>query len=285
MGMSTSGLGQLRPVPLREIWRHEAHDFTPWLADNLDRLAGAVQAGPLKLIGTEQSVGPFSIDILAETIDGEVVVIENQLEASDHRHLGQIVTYASGVGASIVVWVLERLQEEHRAAVDWLNEHTDERTSFFAIEVGVVKIGDSAPAPVFDVVARPNDWQKRARSRAATTNWRGWDVLAVAMQAVPVGRWVSISDLAEVVGTTPGWVGRRLATNVDQYQGQLHRMANADGSPWQHYRATPGQISGDPAMARQLLESEGVEYLDRCASPSHQLTLDELQTLIADTQT
>ena len=285
MGANTLGLGRLQPVPLREVWRHEAHDFTPWLANNLDRLAVSVQAGPLKLIGTEESVGPFSIDILAETIDGEIVVIENQLEVSDHRHLGQIVTYASGVGASIVIWVLERLQEEHRAAIGWLNEHTDERTSFFAVEVGVVKIGDSIPAPVFDVVARPNDWQKRARSRASATNWRGWEMLEAALHAVPVGQWVSIGDLAKIVGTTAGWIGRRLATNIDQYLGTLHRMANADGSPWQHYRSAPEQTEGDPNMARRLLESEGVDFVDGVASPNDQVTLDELQALLADAQT
>jgi len=155
-------VGRLEPVDLREIWKHEALAFTPWLAQNLDRLPDALGV-PLSLEAVEHSVGPFSLDILATTSDDRKVIIENQLEPSDHRHLGQCLTYAAGVGASVIVWVLPRLQAEHRAALDWLNEHTDEGIQFFGVEVSAVRIGESLPAPVFAVEARPNDWQKIAR--------------------------------------------------------------------------------------------------------------------------
>ena len=164
----------------------------------------ALALGPLTLVKTEYPVGPFFIDVLAETVDGEKVVIENQLERSDHTHLGQILTYAAGVNASTVVWVLPELQNEHRAVLDWLNERTDEDVNFFGVVVEVVKIGNSLPAPVFRVEARPNDWQKRVRSGSSgsAVRWKGWERGYEALAAVPAGHWTSIHDLAEIVGTT-----------------------------------------------------------------------------------
>jgi hypothetical protein len=204
-------VGRLEPVDLREIWKHEALAFTPWLAQNLDRLSDALGV-PLSLEAVEHSVGPFSLDILATTSDDRKVIIENQLEPSDHRHLGQCLTYAAGVGASVIVWVLPRLQAEHRAALDWLNEHTDEGIQFFGVEVSAVRIGESLPAPVFAVEARPNDWQKIARAgtfaSTSNPNWRGWEAGHRMLEKVPPGRWTSIHDVAKVVGTSPGWGGR-----------------------------------------------------------------------------
>jgi hypothetical protein len=183
-------VGRLEPVDLRDIWKHEALAFTPWLAQNLDRLSDALGV-LLTLEAVEHSVGPFSLDILATTPDDRKVIIENQLEPSDHGHLGQCLTYAAGVGASVVVWVLPRLHAEHRAALDWLNEHTDEGIQFFGVEVSAVRIGDSLPAPIFAVEARPNDWQKMARAGTSAStsnpNWRGWDAGYRALENVPPG--------------------------------------------------------------------------------------------------
>ncbi|MBA2769988.1 MAG: hypothetical protein H0U35_12855 [Sporichthyaceae bacterium] len=157
------------------------------------------------------------IDILAETLTGERLIIENQLEMSDHGHLGQISTYAAGVGASIIVWVLPQLREEHRAALDWLNENTIDSLRFFGVEVSLVQIGNSPAAPMFAVEARPNGWQKRVRSRSSGggaamggTSTGGWQWLCDALAAVPSGRWTSYSDLAELGGTTSAWVGRHV---------------------------------------------------------------------------
>ncbi len=157
-------LGSLTPVDLRTIWPDEARDFTPWLAAHLDRLGDALDVGGLTLVEQEMSVGAFSLDILAESGTGARIAIENQLASSDHTHLGQCLTYAAGIGASAVVWITPQLREEHRAALDWLNEHTDASVHFFGVEVSAVRIGDSNPAPVFTVVCRPNDWQATAKA-------------------------------------------------------------------------------------------------------------------------
>lgn len=162
-------LGTLSEIEdLRSVWRDEAKDFTPWLADdeNIGILSDALGLD-LAVEERESSVGSFSADILATDIQsGGTVVIENQLEETDHRHLGQIITYASGKGASVVVWIVKRAREEHRSAVEWLNEHTDDGLSFFLCELKLYRIGASDMAPMFDVVERPNGWA-REQHRAA----------------------------------------------------------------------------------------------------------------------
>jgi hypothetical protein len=153
-------IGRIQEVGLRSVWPDESRDFTPWLVDNLDVLAIELGLGPLTAKQREFPVGSYSLDILAEDASGRLVAIENQLEWSDHRHLGQCLTYASGTGARAVVWVVSRFNEEHRSALDWLNQHTETDIHFFGVEVGAVRIGDSLPAPLFRVVARPNDWER-----------------------------------------------------------------------------------------------------------------------------
>lgn len=155
-----SAIGRLVDTRPREAWADEAQDFTPWLAENLDQL-GEVVGLTLEAEGTEIAVGPFAADILAKDLEGDLVLIENQLERTDHRHMGQIMTYLAGVGATKVIWIATEFREEHLSAINWLNEHTVDPFAFFAIRLRVVRIGDSPPAPIFDVVARPNEWERR----------------------------------------------------------------------------------------------------------------------------
>jgi hypothetical protein len=158
--------GRLEVVHLREAWQHEALKFTPWLATNLDRLSDALGV-PLELVRAEAPVTSFSADILARNPDDDsIVLIENQLEESDHGHLGQIMTYLAGLSAKIVVWIAPKFRDAHRSAIQWLNENTSEPFAFFAVEVRVVRIGNSRMAPVFDVVERPNGWQRSVQERA-----------------------------------------------------------------------------------------------------------------------
>ena len=136
-------LAELKDVAPRAVWEHEARDFTPWLAENLERLSQAIGI-PLELEGTEVQVEQFAADIVAvDPEDGSRVLIENQLAASDHDHLGKILTYLAGVQAQTVVWVAPRFEEAHRSAVRWLNDHTVEPFAFFAVRVRVVQIADS----------------------------------------------------------------------------------------------------------------------------------------------
>lgn len=165
-------LSKLERVPLREAWKHEASDFTPWLAqtENLNMLADALGLGDLELVATEHWVGEFKLDILCT--DGvDQVIIENQLDKTNHSHLGQIITYAAGIGAKKVIWIAESFRQEHVAAFQFLNQNTTEDLNFFAVEVELWRIDDSPLAPNFEVVVKPNEWAKvgREQAKAAAT--------------------------------------------------------------------------------------------------------------------
>ncbi len=166
MSMKRS-LSKLERVPLREAWKHEASDFTPWLAenDNLNALADALGLSELVHVATEHWVGDFKLDILCTDGDDQVI-IENQLDKTNHSHLGQLIAYAAGVGAKKVIWVAESFRPEHAAALEFLNGNTTDELSFFAIEVELWRIGDSPLAPKFEVVVKPNDWVKSGREQA-----------------------------------------------------------------------------------------------------------------------
>ena len=167
--MSDIRFASLTDVAVRDAWAHEAHKFTPWLAENLDRLASVIGV-PLELTGTEMQVGPFSADILARNpTDDSVVLIENQLESSDHTHLGQIMTYLAGLQAQTMVWVAPTFREEHLSAIRWLNEHTVDPFAFFAVRLRVVRIADSPFAPLFEVIERPNNWDRRVAEKRRET--------------------------------------------------------------------------------------------------------------------
>ena len=162
--MSDVELSRLVHVDLREAWQDEAAHFTPWLAEqeNLELLGDALGIG-LELEATEQGVGPFAADILCkEPMRDQWVLIENQLEQTDHTHLGQIITYAAGLNAVTVIWIARKFVEQHRAALDWLNEITAEGTDFFGVEVELWRIGESsAVAPKFNIISKPNAWSKQ----------------------------------------------------------------------------------------------------------------------------
>lgn len=156
--------GELRGVPVRQIWPNEAHDFTDWLAKNISRLGDAIGM-ELELVRAESEVGDFSLDILAKDLGtGRHVVIENQYSSTNHDHLGKLLTYASGHDAAAAIWIAEKVRDEHRAALEWLNLHTDVNTHFFAVTVEVFRIDESRPAFEFKPVVLPNEWQRQARS-------------------------------------------------------------------------------------------------------------------------
>lgn len=160
-------VGRLIDISPREVWPNEARNFTPWLAENLDRLADAIGVRKLELEGTEVAVENYSADILAmNPADGSRVLIENQLEQTDHSHLGQILTYLAGLNASIVIWVAREFRSEHLSAIRWLNQHTVDPFAFFAVRLRLVRIGDSVPAAIFEVLERPNEWDRRLQSAA-----------------------------------------------------------------------------------------------------------------------
>jgi hypothetical protein len=164
-------LGRIERVDLRSIWTSEDKHFTPWLAqpDNLEIL-GETLGIELELEAQEKDVGPFRADILCKNTaeKDSWVVIENQIEKTDHKHLGQLLTYASGLRASTIVWISAEFSEEHRAALDWLNQMANKSVRFFGLEIELWKIGDSPAAPRFNVVCQPNDWETTVRNAAET---------------------------------------------------------------------------------------------------------------------
>jgi hypothetical protein len=219
-------LGRLQKVDLREVWVNESANFTPWLAqdDNILLLGEAIGID-MEVQTLEKEVGPFRADIVCRETQGDrTVLIENQIEMTDHNHLGQIITYSAGIDAAVVVWIAKEFAAEHRAALDWLNEKTCGGAHFFGVEIEVLRIGKSEPAPRFNVVCRPNDWQdsvrrdtaelndtqrlrleywttverllrqKKSPLRFATTGSRSWQRIRAPIRCCDFGFWVSVRD-------------------------------------------------------------------------------------------
>lgn len=160
-------IGRLIEVDVRELWKHEQYDFSNWLAkeSNIEYL-NEILGLTLIEVDKEINVGPYRCDIVAtDETSGLKVIIENQLESTNHDHLGKIITYASGLDAKVIVWIVKEAKEEHRAAIEWLNNYTSSEIDFFLIEIHAYKIGDSNPAPKFEVVEKPNDFVKRSKNK------------------------------------------------------------------------------------------------------------------------
>ena len=189
-------IGKLKKVDLRQLWKGEASDFTPWLAkeENIEFLSELIGI-ELEVITEEKSVGPFRADILCKsTIDDSYVLVENQLEKTDHNHLGQLMTYAAGLEAVTIIWISKKFTEEHRAALDWLNRITDEEIKFFGIEVEAYQIGDSMPAPMFQMVSKPNDWTKAIHSIKRQGTLTG-------AKTINLEYWTELKEYFEAKGT------------------------------------------------------------------------------------
>ncbi|MDE0331510.1 MAG: DUF4268 domain-containing protein [Nitrospinae bacterium] len=167
----TQGLGRIERIDdLREAWPHESNDFTPWLAEHISELGNALGL-EIELQEQEAQVGTFYLDLLArESVTDRTVIIENQLEPTNHDHLGKLLTYAGGFDANVIVWVAKDFRDEHRQSLDWLNQRTDEDSEFFGVSVELWKIGDSLPAPHFKVVSAPNEWQRETKHSVQDAN-------------------------------------------------------------------------------------------------------------------
>lgn len=233
-------LGTLTEITdLRTVWPHEATDFSPWLANNIERLNEALGI-QIVIQDTESPVGNFAVDIYATDADtGKRIIIENQLEQTDHDHLGKLITYASGKDASLIIWVVKHAREEHRASIEWLNAHTDEDIGFILIELKLYRIGNSDVAPFFQVLERPNNWAKEMKTSGIThrklpriTDMLRWGVVkagdeitadatddSVVLQA---NGYVKDSDGTEMslqkwLQNVTGW------TSVETYRFAIHK--------------------------------------------------------------
>lgn len=218
-------LGRLERVELRDVWQHEAYNFTPWLADAGNLAISSKELGlDLELVGQEVAVGPYAADIVCkDSFDGTHVLIENQLEKTDHSHLGQILTYASALEARTVVWIASRFTDEHRAAIDWLNEITHDEWQFFGLEIELWRIGNSAPAPKFNIICRPNDWSRAVRDEAAKAE------TATPTQAIQLKFWSAFRDYMVAKGlrapkpSAQSWQSFRVGRTGFSIEGVIKR--------------------------------------------------------------
>jgi hypothetical protein len=180
------------PASSPEGWSHEALDFTPWLAENLD-LLGEELGLSLRLKKREARVGRYSLDLLLEDAQGRTVIVENQFGQTDHDHLGKLLTYCAGTEADVIVWISESLTEEHVGALEWLNESTVAGVGFFGVELRLLTVDNyPKPAPDFNVVIQPNEWKKRVRPESEEPtewDWRGFgEELGINQSRIEVGR-------------------------------------------------------------------------------------------------
>ena len=268
MAYDIPSLGRLQVVDLRDVWPSEPYSFTPWLAqsDNLAFLAETLGLPGLELIRTEHAVDSFSADIVARIIDTEHhVLIENQLERTDHIHLGQLLTYAPRFDAKVIIWVASQFTEAHRAALDWLNSITDERYAFFGVEAQAVRIGDSVPAPQFKLIAQPNSWTRptlaatsgdEALSERALSNIDYWDAFHKAAVAAGAPARKSEKPLKD----TNYWVDLGAGTHAYLVAWRSHAQKPNVGVFLGLY--------GDPApFVSERLLAERTAYEDRYGAP------------------
>ena len=271
--MNPKPLGRLTKVDLREYWKREDTHFTPWLAqeENISLLGDTIGM-ELEVQGQEANVGPFRADILCRnTADDTLVLIENQLERTDHTHLGQLITYAAGLDAVTLVWVVQRFTEEHRAALDWLNRITDDDFHFFGLEIELWQIGDSVAAPKFNLVAKPNDWSKMVKDAANRPGGLSEG------QKAQVEYWTSFAAFLEEQGARfkppkpypsnwMGWgVGRSgLSLQTVANSGEVCvriEMNSRDHPSWFHkLHAATDEVEAALGFAPDWLEKPGMKH-------------------------
>ena len=216
--MAENKIGTLRSVDIREVWKDEAKEFTPWLLNNVRDLSRELGLD-LELHRAEHPVGKLSLDLIG-VVEGTQsrVIIENQLEVSDHSHFGQLLTYAGGTDAKYVIWIAKKFRDEYIAALEWLNQGTTDEINFFAVEVSAVQIDDSLPAPMFKVVVQPNEWSKDTKASAtATLNGERAQLQTVF--------WTKF--LAKVEELHPDWTSSRNGPGQNWFRMSTRRLGGS----------------------------------------------------------
>lgn len=259
-------LGELKKVDVRTVWKNEASDFTVWLSQeqNLQILGNEIDHD-LVLVQTECPVGDFSADILAEEESTQKkIVIENQLARTNHDHLGKLITYASGHSAGIAVWVVSDVREEHRKAIDWLNDHTDEDVEFFLVRIEVWQIGNSPFAPKFEVICRPNDWARQVKKSSASEKlsetglfqleyWTRFKSFAMErkttlkLQTPPARHWTSIG-----IGKSDAYISLTVNSVTKHIATELYIPNNKD--LYEYLLAHKAEIEGELGEAAEWME-------------------------------
>ena len=234
-------MGRLERVELRDIWISEATSFTPWLArpENISILSETLNID-LELEAQERAVGPFRADLLCKDIGTDRwVLIENQLERTDHTHLGQLLTYASGLEAVTIIWIAARFTEEHRSTLDWLNKITNESFRFFGLEVELWRIGASPAAPKFNIVSKPNEWSLSVAKAARVID----DGEQSETRVMQEKYWVALNAKLEAIG------------------GPVSGKCKPQPQSWMHYRIGRSYMGIGGAMNSQKKQIRAELYL------------------------
>ncbi|MCY3930000.1 MAG: DUF4268 domain-containing protein [Acidobacteria bacterium] len=311
MDVGKPSLGKIRKLKLREAWPNEASDLTPWLAEHPGLLSETLGIGDLEVQETEKRVGDYRADLVLESVDGTVVV-ENQLDHTDHDHLGKLLTYGAGERARTVVWIARRFRDEHRAALDWLNDISED-TDFFGVELELWQIDGSRPAPRLNVVAMPNDWAREAtrkrrgdeRSPTKESQLRYWTAFREVLLSaegparpqkarpdnyliIAIGR--AGFHLAGGTNSRESWIRAELYFNHgDLKQRPPHRGANAyfdaleqDRAPIERELGFPLEWEGlsTKGACRVAVYKRGCDPTDESAWPAqHEWLADRLTRL------
>ena len=216
-------VGKIKRVDLRNIWKKEDKEFTPWLKENIDLLSEKLG---IEIIDTqiEEKIGDFKLDIIGkEANTKKFVAVENQLESTDHNHLGQLITYSAGVNAGIIIWIAKELREEHKRALEWLNENSISEISFFGVEVHAISIDNSNPAVDFRVIVKPNDWERNIKSSTTTDT----EISYVDFYSKLVNFYSGINPKFRKVKPQPqNWLNFGAASRGGLYFGWAFRMGN-----------------------------------------------------------
>lgn len=216
-------LGKIKRVDLRNIWKKEDKEFTPWLKENIDLLSEKLG---IEIIDTqtEEKIGNFKLDIIGKDANtNKFVAVENQLESTDHNHFGQLITYSAGVNAGIIIWIAKELREEHKRALEWLNENSISEISFFGVEVHAISIDNSNPAVDFKVIVKPNEWERNIKSSTTRT---GTEISYVAFYSKLVNFYSEINPKFRKVKAQPqSWLNFG-AGRGGLYFGWAFRMGN-----------------------------------------------------------
>ncbi len=234
MTLDSHNLARVSTIRASDAIGGEATGFTPWLAEHIDELGGAIgidltlgdtntELAALLREHTEVPVGQYFLDIRAHTDDGRVAAIENQYGTSDHKHLGQVLTYSAGVGADVVVWIAEDFTDPHVETLRWLNKRTDSAFGVYAVRIRFLRIGDSAPAPQFEVVVAPSEIARAERkANASTEDWTRDSFLDAISDDTERNAVEAIFGAVEATGGGKLWFGRKPGGQVNLHPHELH---------------------------------------------------------------
>lgn len=224
-------IGKIERIKLRDVWKHEALDFTTWLEENVDALNDVLDFS-LVSAEREQKAGVFSVDLVAEDENGNVVIIENQLEKSNHDHLGKVITYLVAMEAKKAIWIVSDPQPEHVKAIAWLNESSS--ASFYLLKIEAIKIGGSEPAPLLTRIVGPSQEArdvhetKKEIAERYTLRFQFWkQLLERAKEKTKLHAGISPGQYSWL-GTGAGITGLSLNYAVRQHDAQVDLYIDRD---------------------------------------------------------